>query len=306
MHKDNIKIVLDEGISAEVVADSVFSYETENTGKEKRITTYLLEYPRFIHAELMTHRLFSRNAASSRAIPVKKKLSMIWNNPAMPVHWGVNKSGMQAAKEHSGFKRKLLRGLWRFASKVACVFAWGFMKLNLHKQIACRILEPFERYKVLVTATEFNNWFALRNHEDAQPEIQVLAKAMREGMTQSKPIVLNKGEWHTPFFGDGYWTPANVNFTLDQALKISSSCAAQTSYRILDGSLDKAEMIYGKLVESKPVHASPTEHQATPIVDEEEYKEFVTHIDVSGEPWSGNFHRWGQYRQTIDGHVVQG
>src|SRR5690554_2762231 len=187
------------GITAEIIADSKSSFDG------KRITTFMLTYPRFIHAELMTHRLFSRNAASSRAIPIKTKIKMVWNNPAIPVHFGKNQSGMQANEELSGWKYKLAKGLWKFSSKVACCLAWGFDKIGLHKQIACRILEPFEMYKVVVTATDFNNWFWLRRHKDAQPEIQELANCMYEAMYLSGPIKLNKGEWHVPFYKQGYW-----------------------------------------------------------------------------------------------------
>jgi thymidylate synthase ThyX len=84
-------------ISAKIIADSISESEYGD-----RITTFELEYPRFIHGELMTHRLFSRNAASSRAIPINKMMDQVLTAPAMPVEWGLNKSGMQAEEMLKG------------------------------------------------------------------------------------------------------------------------------------------------------------------------------------------------------------
>ena len=65
-------------IKAKIIADSINS-------KRCRLTSWVLEYPRFIHAEIMIHRVFSRNAASSRAIPTEKIIQNIIDDPAMPV-----------------------------------------------------------------------------------------------------------------------------------------------------------------------------------------------------------------------------
>src|SRR5690606_30080072 len=117
-----------------------------------------LRYPRFIHAEFMTHRAFSRNASSSRAIPVHKMLSQVWNDPATPIHWGASRPGMQAREELKGWKRKAAQAIWKLAGRAACVFAWGAMKLGLHKQVANRILEPWQYIHVVVTATDWDNF----------------------------------------------------------------------------------------------------------------------------------------------------
>src|SRR5512139_1959714 len=124
------------GIEVKIIADSV-------TGTGKRITTFQLRYQRFFHSELMTHRMLSRNASSSRAIPVSKMISQVWNDPAMPIYWGQNKAGMQATTQIQGFKRKLAEALWVGAGRATCVAAWGMMKLGMHKQISNRILEPW-------------------------------------------------------------------------------------------------------------------------------------------------------------------
>lgn len=298
----NVKVIGKEGISARVIARSV------NETNHSEVVTYELEYPRFIHSELMTHRVFSRNAASSRAIPVITKIAMVWNNPAMPVYWGKNQPGMQAKVELTGFRLKLARFTWKATSKIACCFAYILTKLQVHKQIANRILEPWERYKSIVSATEWDNFFMLRSHSDAQPEIQELAMAMIAACQRSKQIPLIPGEWHVPYYMDGYWKPSTDKpsvdehgYTLDDALHISASCCAQVSYRKNDTSMEKATAIYKRLIESRPMHASPFEHQATPM---RPFQPGVLAVGqtatlINGFRSSGNFVEWIQYRQLI-------
>lgn len=308
-------------IKADLIADS--------THNGIRIETWELQYPRFIHAELMTHRQFSRNAASSRAIPIAKVLEQVLTNPAQPVEWGTNQSGMQAGKTLKGVKRALVVYLWKRAAKAAAKAAGPLKALGLHKQIVNRLLEPFVYMKVVVTATEWNNWYHLRNHQDAQPEIRELAKLMYERRQYSVPRELKPGEWHVPYVTlsrDYTGTSPVVTTTMDtgdevtkklsweDALKISSSCCAQVSYRALDTSMEKALKIYDQLVTMRPVHASPFEHQATPmkvwqfypILTPFEWEEGVTHVDKKALFWSGNFKGWIQHRQLIEDHVVEG
>lgn len=297
-------------ISAKIVADSICN--------GKRITTWELEYPRFIHAELMTHRQFSRNAASSRAIPIDKTLEQVEYRPAMPEEWGVNQAGMQAKEVMEGWKKATAVWGWKKAAKAAVKSAKILQKMGLHKQIVNRVLEPFVHMKVVVTATEWKNWYYLRNHKDAQPEIRELAKLMAEKEKESQPRELKPGEWHVPYVNIGHDEDGAYPFLYDEgplsweeALKISASCCAQVSYRKLDESLDKATKIYDQLVTMRPVHASPFEHQATPMARTsntfiEDWEEGTTHADKYGQRWSGNFCKWIQYRQLIDGHVVEG
>ena len=292
-------------IKAEIVAHSKSSVN----GKE--IVTFSLEYPRFIHSELMTHRLFSRNAASSRAIPVAKMIDQVRNDPATPVHWGKNQSGMQAKEEVTNKINSL--GHWIDAASSAAYYADKLKHHGLHKQVVNRILEPFQMMKTVLTATEFDNFFWLRKHPDAQPEIKLLAEKMWGVLKESDPVTLESGDWHTPYFGGGYWLK-DCGTPLGDALAISSSCCAQVSYRKLDDSLEKAKDIFSKLIESKPCHASPTEHQATPMeyttasdgcwwVESEGSMVGVTHADRNGQLWSGNFKSWIQHRQIIPENV---
>lgn len=289
-------------ISAKIIKDSISPFG-------KRITTFELEYPRFIHSEFMTHRMFSRNAASSRAIPIKDMLKMVWNKPACPVHWGKYQSGMTAKEELQGWRRWLGKKLWNISGKVACGFAWAMWKTGLAKQVVNRIVEPWSHIKVVVTSTEYDNFFFLRNHPDAQPEIQVLARDMLFEYNNSEPTLLNSGEWHLPYvftytyehngiinkvysteFREDGFLPDDL-FDLETAKKVSSSLCAQTSYRKSDDSVDKAVKVYDRLVTSKPVHASPFEHQATPLENPEET--------------SGNLVGWLQHRQEIAENVCK-
>lgn len=296
-------------ISVKIIADSCSSVSGE------RITTFELEYPRFIHAELMTHRVFSRNAMSSRAVPVKKMIEQVREDPAMPTHWGKNQPGMQAKEELQGNSLVSVRGMWEDAAKEAAYIANKMDICKAHKQLVNRILEPFQRMKTVVTSTEWDNFFWLRAHPDAQPEIKILAEKMLKAMDLAEQelniISLQPGDWHTPYFGDGYWLKG-CGIPLEEALWISSSCCAQVSYRVLNDSLEKAKDIFKKLIESKPCHASPTEHQATPIprfspTDHLRGNvwdvEGITHEDRDGNLWSGNFKGWIQHRQLIPDNV---
>jgi hypothetical protein len=223
------------------------------------LSTMRLRYWRAIHSEFMTHRVFSRNAGSSRAKPVKKVLAQVWNDPAGPIHWGQNQAGMQASSELQGMKRWLAQKLWKGAGRVACIFAWGMMKLGLHKQVANRILEPWQYIDVLVSATEWTNFFELRDHPDAQPEIRELAQAMADAMDNYPTQVLVSGEWHIPYILEN-----EKDYPLELKLKLSTARCARVSYEPFDGnaSIEKEKERHDLLVGSRPIHASPTEHQA--------------------------------------------
>lgn len=284
------------------ITAKIIAYSKAPSGQ--LIVTFELEYPRFIHGELMTHRLFSRNAASSRAIPVATIIDQVYNNPAMPIHWGANQSGMQAKQELGTFRKKAAKKLWKIAAKAACRVATAMTRIGLHKQVANRILEPFQTMKTVVTATCFENWFWLRDHADAQPEIRALAVAMLNELDSQEPARLSYNDWHMPYFGEGYWLEG-CGIPLQDALAISSSCCAQVSFRKLDDTLDKARMIYARLVESEPVHASPFEHQAKPMVRSADFRnKGITHRDRAGNFWSGNFVGWIQHRQLIPNNVA--
>lgn len=316
-------------ISAKVIAHS-------HNGRGNEIVTFELEYPRIIHSELMTHRLFSRNAASSRAIPVKTLIEMVRQEPAMPYRFGANQSGMQdKGVEHDGIVGVGYTGRewWSLAALSAARFAEEMAEAGYHKQVVNRLLEPFQRMKTILTATEYENFWWLRVDADADPTIEALAKAMQQEYEASKPELLQPGQWHTPYVehfyenigleGDDVWVfcgyyvedenGEKVILDVEEAKAISSSCCAQVSYRRLNSTKDKALDIYGRLLSGQKVHASPFEHQATPMKETDGYKnlqpykcnweEGVTHMDRDGDLWSGNFKGFIQHRQLLDNHT---
>jgi hypothetical protein len=251
------------------------------------ITTLQLRYWRAIHGEVMTHRVFSRNASSSRAVPVKTTLSQVWNDPAGPIHWGANQSGMQASTQLQGGRLWAAKALWKGAGRLMCIMAWLLMHLGLHKQVANRLLEPWQYIHVVVTATDWDNFFDLRDHPDAQPEMMELAQAMFMAMSSATPVKLRAGQWHLPYVRQiehdavdpGHVFPSKGCFprSLLDLIKLSVARCARTSYIThgdTDPSVPKDYKLYDRLVGSTPLHASPTEHQAMALESDERIKNF--------------------------------
>lgn len=214
---------LPDPYKVEVVLDSISSAGC-------RLTTWALTYPRFVHAELMTHRMFSRNSASSRAIPSEKMRALVQEHPALPVWWGKNQSGMQAREELDDkvplrpagsilnpggdptkdaenaewdSPRAHAKRLWLEARDVMIEYSDRLAKLGLHKQLCNRLTEPWMPITVLVSATSFAHWFHLRDHKDAQPELAIIATEMHYQYLESKPTPLDVGGWHMPYIRSG-------------------------------------------------------------------------------------------------------
>lgn len=265
------------GISAKIICDSISPLGV-------RLTTFELRYCRFILSEFNTHRVFSRNSASSRAIPVKKMIADVISDPVIPVFWGKNQPGMQAKEELSGGELSIAKFLWSFARYPACLVAYALNKIGLHKQISNRIIEPWMWTKTIVTSTEWDNFFQLRMHSDAQPEIYALTCEMYGEYLNSVPTKLNYGDWHLPYVTDN----EICNNLMVDCIKMSGARCARVSYLTHDGkkpSKEKDFKLYDDLVGSVPIHASPTEHQATPTKDKEYHK---------------NFRGWKQHRADIE------
>ena len=296
-------------ITAKVICDS-----QPKTGT--RITTLELEYPRFIHSEFMTHRMFSRNASSSRAIPIMKMIQAVIDNPAMPIHWGKNQAGMQAREQLEDRYQLQAQLLWKAARDSAVEHARTMMALGAHKQIVNRILEPFTHIRVIVTATDFVNFFALRDHEDAQPEIRELAVAMKKAIEESTPQLLGIGEWHLPYLDEEDFKnirehlkensitrhdPAQHQIWM-MACAVSAARCARVSYLTHDGerpTLQKDLELYRHLVNANPPHMSPCEHQATPDIHD-------THEGWHRLDLQANFSGWVQFRHLIKDESVPG
>jgi len=272
--------------SAKVIEYSISQSKVE-------LITFQLVYPRFIHAEVMTHRLFSRNAMSSRAVPVAKMIEQIRKSPAMPVHWGANQPGMQAKAELEGEALATVKAAWLEAAATSADIAERMMNAGVHKQVANRILEPYQWMQTIVTATEWNNWNELRVHEDAEPNIFLLATLMNESralaaVTLREYYPAQAKGWHLPYITlDEREQHGNDPMFL---VKASAARCARVSYLTHDGSapdLNKDLQLYDRLVGSKPLHASPVEHQAYPMNSDE-----LT--------FSGNFYGWNQYRKMVE------
>jgi thymidylate synthase ThyX len=262
-------------IEAKIVADSI-------TVDGNRIISYILTYPRFIHSELMTHRMFSRNAASSRAIPIEKMIDRILNEPAGPVYWGKNQKGMQAGEELTSVEIEKAIKIWIASSKRQVKYARLLSKLGVHKQIANRLLEPFAHMTTLVTSTEWGNFFNLRAHPEAQPEFQELAYEMLELHVDHQPALKKPGEWHLPF-ADKY---ISEGLSEEELLKITTARAARTSYMNFEGNIEheKDYDLHDKLMLSG--HWSPFEHPAQ--------------APEKGDcKFYGNFRGWIPYRKRF-------
>lgn len=241
-------------ITAKVVADSI-------SPNAIRLTTLQLAFPKFILAEFNTHRVFSRNASSTRAIPTSKLIAQVRDDPFTPIEWGVNQRGMQAGNSVSVVTAAVMEKEWRKAAEAAALQAEKLLALGLHKQWAGRVIEPFVMSQVLVTATEWDNFFALRCHPDAQPEMRVLAEEIRSAMDLSQPRYLEPRQWHLPYVEDD---------GSETSRKVSVARCARVSYLTHDGRETTPEEdleLYDRLVGSQPIHASPAEHQATPDVE---------------------------------------
>lgn len=301
--------------------------------EQKPIYTIRMRYPRIIHGEIMTHRVFSRNARSSRAVPVKTMLNEVQTTPFVPWHWGANQKGMQADEEcnelvnfrilwesNEGnrpdvFGQKighLREAAWLAASEHAVEIAKAFMTANYHKQIVNRLLEPFSWIDVLITSTDWSNFFWLRDHKDAEPHLQDLARLVRQAINEAEIQELEPGKWHLPYITQedaeiiGGQPPINDLAGHELLKRISAARCARISYKPFDGdsSYEKELARYDMLVTSDRVHASPTEHQATPDI-------WTPWDSIYGRYWynlkyHGNLEGYIQARKLIPNEAYHG
>jgi hypothetical protein len=265
----------------------------------KRLTTRLWKYPRSIHSEIMTHRMLSKNSASSRAIPTEKLLQMVIDDPFVPEYIGSNQKGMQAGEELREDKRQWAVDTWLRARDSAVEHARHLISYGVHKQVVNRLVEPWMWITVIVSATENENLWGLRCHPAAEPHFQKLAYMDRDAVMASSPKQLKEGEWHLPLIfpedatalgaidasegGRTLRTREEFNRTL---AKISVGRCARVSYLTHDGrrAIEEDIALHDRLVVQEPLHASPAEHVAQALATPER---------------SGNFIGWRQYRKTL-------
>ena len=316
----------DTNISAKVVCDSI-------SEQGVRLTTFEIEYPRIVMSEFNTHRAVSRNSSSSRAIPVSKMLEHTKNINLKPIYFGSKKSGMQAGDELVGEDLQYAKSTWESALHSMVHSAKILDGCGVAKEVCNRLVEPFQLVKVVCTATDWNNFFNLRLHPDADPNICMLAYKMYQAMQESKPIELKAGEYHLPYvevdrwveelkyyvietsFDDdqSYGMKYEKYLTLDQAIKISAASCASVSYRTEGMTLEKADKIFDMLIKAEVVHSSPLEHCATPVKpkfselgkvrvncsEPQSWEDGVTHMNKQGELCSGNLRGFIQYRHLL-------
>ncbi|MDY0145330.1 MAG: FAD-dependent thymidylate synthase, partial [Kiritimatiellia bacterium] len=276
-------------ITAQIVADSV-------SPQGIRLSTLALKYPRWIHAEFMTHRLFSRNASSSRAVPSKRLRAL---EREYPLQWDVNIPGMQSGARLSDAQAAKAKAVWDRMADACAAGVAELAEIGLHKQWANRPLEWFTSISVLVSATSFDNFFGVRWHPDAQPEIQELARQMFAALQSSTPRSLEPGDWHLPYVA----ADEAQSLGLDTARRCSAARCARVSYLNHDGTAPNVAKdldTFAKLAGDpnappQPLHASPLEHQATP-----------DRLTTPDQPASwqfpaqhGNFYGWRQFRKMI-------
>lgn len=262
---------------ARVVLDSI-------SPSGKRLTTVECTFPRCILAEANTHRRFSRNSASSRAIPVKKMLDKVRNQPFIPEKVAFNQAGMQGSIYFDGDSLTEVQSIWLSARDAAIYHAERLLALNVHKQTANRLLEPFLYHTAIISSTEWENFFRQRRsiYGMAQPEMGELADCIYDAINKSVPVRLRYGQWHTPYIQEDEFDLSNY-----KKIKLSVARCARVSYLSQAGIRDLSEdyKLFDRLMEG--YHLSPAEHVATP----DEYG-------------SGNFEGWVQLRYFIENNTI--
>jgi len=246
-----------------------------------RLTTLEVTFPRFVLAEFNTHRVFSRSSASSRAVPTSKLIERAESDPVLPLEWGRNKAGMSAIDTLSEAEADAAIATWLRARDDAVRHARELLDLKVHKQELNRILEPFLWHTVIVTATEWENFFALRCAANAQPEIRAAALRMRHAIEESRPQPIPAGGWHTPLLQEDEYA-----LDAETRKRVSAARCARVSYLTHDGTREIAKdlELYERLKSDR--HLSPFEHVATPASD---------------PGFHANFRGWIQMRAEVEG-----
>ena len=301
-------------IQAKIIADSL-------NPQGDRLTTFIVTFPRIILAEFNTHRMFSRNSASSRAIPFEKMVKSVQENPFIPIAWQKDHKGMQGTEYWTTDIDKLELE-WLQAKNKAVFQATTLHDAGVTKQLCNRLLEPFMWHTVIMTSGKegLENFFNLRNHEDAEIHIQELAKRMKKSMSNSTPKILHTGEWHIPFSDDIDTIKLDSVFKvgkgpmnrLEAKIQIATARCARVSYTVVgeegkEPNYENDIKLHDKLLESG--HFSPFEHCAK-AMSYEEYESFIkgtitNNIEggwkgVKGIGWCNNFKGFIQYRYLLE------
>ena len=256
------------GTWAEVLADSI-------APGCPRLTSLKVRFPHIILPQVLTHRVFSRNTSSSRAIPVHRLIADVRRDPFIPRKWRYAADrGMQPGEMMSQGDAMSARMRWVAAMEFSVVTAGEMVNRHVSKEHVNRILEPYAHVSMIITATEWTNFLKLRLDSHSQIEIRDLAEAIRDAMAGSKPRELGIGEWHMPY-GDS-----------DDPMQ-SAACCARISYDSHDGgrATPEANDRLAKMLMDEG-HWSPFEHIACVGM---------------GSSWRGNLAgNWAQYRKLLE------
>ena len=247
-----------------------------------RLSSFIFTMPKFIQAELNTHRLLSRGSASSRAIPTSVMLTNIQEDPVLPVFWGKNQKGMQAEEMLDPASAAEAREIWLELMRANVRGAQELAALGVHKQLANRPTETWMFTSVLVTATEFQNFFGLRDHPDAQPEFKRVASEAHELYSQSTPQLVKAGGWHLPLCPDEEELTEEVGLGL-VGWAVAGRCA-RLSYLTHEKKRDPNEDLRLARDCLEAGHMGPFEHPCLSLTWGE-WKEYV-HSRIDG--WLGS------------------
>lgn len=233
-----------------------------------RLTTFALTMPKWLLQEFNTHRAISKSSASSRAIPTRRLLRKALRG-YMPAPFTQARPGMASNSPVPPVHAVLASIAWRVARFFSVMCCWVLNLLGVSKQHANRLLEPFLYVSTVATGTDWDNFFSLRDHPDAQPEIQILARKMRAAMSETRYwIRTHENDLHLPF------VRANERMILEDQPMLAAALSAARCARVSYANHEGKEPDYVqdlktalRLLSSKPLHASPWEHQASPLKD---------------------------------------
>jgi thymidylate synthase ThyX len=296
---------------ADVVADSI-------SDSGVRLITWLVRFPRFLLAQMNTHRVFSRSYRSSRAVGVGSMITEVEESPFIPDGWRRNKRGMQTDDNDclEGEAAERMSNYYNALRASALQTAKLMQVEGVAKEQINRILEPYSWVTGIISSTETENFFALRCHGDAQSEMRIIAEMMLQSMRGSTPTRLSPGDWHLPFVTD----EERELFKVDVLLKVSAGRCARVSYGKEGdvGNVMSSLRLAGRLLDAG--HMSPFEHQAQAMHDETdeyltpngsiglrtyEYLRSQTKGGIaSSVVWVGNFRGWEQYRKMLPNESV--
>jgi thymidylate synthase ThyX len=274
---------------AVVLADSV-------NPNGDRLTTLEVTFPRYVLAEMNTHRAFSRNSASSRAIPVERQIQKVLDHPFIPSRFPVNQTGMSAGQfyEPGTDEYQAAHITWLQALDNAVIAAQRLLDVGVHKQVTNRLLEPFMWHTAIISATEWLNFFELRlalrddGEPVADPEMYRAARAMKDALSSSVPREVDWGGLHLPLVT---MTERERFTTSWYGVQVSASRCARSSYERqhdeepLTRTIERADSL------AKSGHLSPWEHPA--------------YATAAAYDWA-NFRGWCQGRRILETRRVRG